>query len=203
MKKHSLTIVLVLACNLIAVIPLHGIEVSGHVRGLSARGLSKPTTIVYAESLDSHNPPKPGIFQMAQKDKAFVPHILAIPVGSKVDFPNHDPIFHNVFTQSEPGRFNLGMYRSGQWKSHTFPEPAIYYIFCKIHPQMAAIILVLPTSLITQADASGNYQLDLPAGRYRITVWAELTRSASTEFTVSTDAVEIPDLVLAPATGIN
>jgi plastocyanin len=203
MKISTWRTIFLVACGLIAAVPAGCIEVSGHIHAPTGNGILKLLVVIYAEPLDSHPSPKPGIFQMAQKDKAFVPHILAIPVGSKVDFPNHDPIFHNVFTQSEPGRFNLGMYRSGQWKSHTFSEPAVYHIFCKIHPQMAATILVLPTSFITQAEASGLYRLDLPTGRYRVYVWTERTLPATTEITVSNDAVKIPDFTLELTAGIN
>jgi plastocyanin len=188
--------VLPIAFWLAASIPLGCTEVSGHIRGPGQTSTQKLTVIVYAEALENATAPKPGHFKMAQQNKTFVPHILAIPVGSKVDFPNADPIFHNVFSQSGPSPFNLGMYRTGQWKTHVFTVPATYHIFCKIHSQMAGVILVLPTSFITHADASGNYQMDLPPGRYRITAWTEVTRPASTEATVSNSPAGIPDLAL-------
>lgn len=200
MKKRTFRAVFPLAFWLAATGPLRGIEVSGNIRKPQPASSAKTTVIVYAEALDAGAAPKPGHFKMAQRDKTFVPHVLAIPVGSKVDFPNADPIFHNVFSQSGPTPFNLGMYRSGEWKSHVFAQPATYHIFCKIHPQMAGLILVLPTSYITEADASGHYALDLPPGRFRITAWSEQSRPVSTEVTVSKTPAGIPDLALVPST---
>jgi len=189
------------AACLMATSIVRGAEVSGHVRGPEPAESSRATIIVYAESVDGRTPVKPGHFKMVQRDKAFVPNTLAIPAGSKVDFPNEDPFFHNVFTQSGPGRFNLGMYRPGQWKSHVFSEPAVYRMFCKIHPQMTAVILVLPTSYITVLDASGDYRLDLHPGRFRITAWSANTQPATAEVTVSSGPVKAPELILTPRVG--
>src|SRR5689334_5985116 len=102
MSKSIFPIVLPLAFLLSASIPLRGTEVSGHIRGSRQASTAKLAVIVYAEALENATAPKPGHFKMAQQNKTFVPHILAIPVGSKVDFPNADPIFHNVFSQSGP-----------------------------------------------------------------------------------------------------
>jgi plastocyanin len=142
------------------------------------------STIVYAEALDGSHA-QPGKFKMEQKNKAFVPHVLAVPVGSTVTFPNEDLIFHNAFSLSRPGPFDFGLYRDGESRSRTFTAPATYRIYCNIHPQMSAILLVLPTSHITEADATGNYRLDLPPGRYRLTAWSERADPASVEVTVS------------------
>ena len=198
MKKSVPVFILALAFWLVAGTTIYGAEVSGHVRGPESPKSSRLTIIVYAEALDGRTLVRPGHFKMTQRDKAFVPNTLAIPVGSKVDFPNEDPFFHNVFTQSGPGRFNLGMYRPGEQKSHVFAEPAVYRMFCKIHPQMTAVILVLPSSFITGLDATGAYRLDLPPGRFRVTAWSERTEPATTEVTVSAGPVKLPDLVLSP-----
>lgn len=168
--------------------------VTGHVRFVGrAPGVNAPA-VVYAESLDGVRA-QPGKFTMAQKNKTFLPHVLAIPVGSTVSFPNQDPIFHNAFSLSRPGPFDLGLYRDGESKTKTFQSPAVYRIFCNIHPQMSATILVVPTSFITETDASGNYFLDLPAGRYRVTAWSERGEPSSAEVTVM-GRTAIPDLPL-------
>src|ERR1700722_4205273 len=153
---------------LMILLPFTGqVHVTGRGAGINA------TTIVYAEALDGAVAVKPGKFSIAQKNKTFIPHVLAVPVGSTVDFPNNDPIFHNVFSLSHPNPFDLGLYRDGDTMSRKFATPATYRVFCNIHPEMAAVILVLPTPYITEADANGNYRLDLPPGRYRITAWSE------------------------------
>lgn len=166
---------------------------SGRVVVVGRGDRSPATTVVYAESLSGPSPTRPGRFKLTQQNKSFHPHVLAVPVGSTIDFPNLDPIFHNVFSLA---KFDLGLYRAGASKSRTFAEPAIYRVFCNIHPQMTAMILVLPTSHITEAEASGAYKLDLPPGRYRITAWSERSQPASVEVSVSDASTAIPDLTL-------
>jgi len=164
--KPAVLLSLLLFCESALALPLTGrVVVAGRGSGGSV------PTIVYAEALDGRTPIQPGQFTLTQKNKAFSPHVLAIPVGSTVVFPNEDLIFHNVFSLSRPGSFDLGLYRNGDSKTQKFTVPTTLRVFCNIHPQMAAVILVLPTSYIAEADASGNYRLDLPPGRYRITAW--------------------------------
>jgi len=189
----------VVVCLLIAwfAISAAGVEVTGKVQTIGRGNRTPAITIVYAESLDGQTAAKPGRYKLAQKDKAFSPRILAVPVGSTVDFPNHDPIFHNVFSLSRPAPFDLGLYEAGTSKSRTFREPAIYRVFCNIHPQMTAVILVLPTSFITEAASSGSYRFDLPPGRYRITAWSERAQPASAEVTVPASGLAaVPGLSL-------
>lgn len=177
--------------------PALGVEVTGVVQTIGRGSRAPATTIVYAESLDGSTPIKPGRFKLAQKDKAFSPRILAVPVGSTVDFPNHDPIFHNVFSLSRPAPFDLGLYEAGTSKSRAFREPTIYRVFCNIHPQMTAVILVLPTSFITEAASTGSYRLELLPGRYRITAWSERAQAASAEITVPASGMAtVPDIAL-------
>lgn len=171
-------------------------DVSGHVHLIVPAGRAMVTTVVYAVSLDGPTPTRPGHYRLAQKNKSFVPHILPIPAGSTVDFPNEDPIFHNVFSLAHPGPFDMGLYRAGASKSHVFPQPATYNVFCNIHPQMSAVILVLPTSFITETDNSGNYRLNLPPGHYRVTAWAEASTPVTTQVEVSNAPATVAELTL-------
>ena len=171
-------------------------QVNGTIKVNGQSGRAPVTVVVYAEPLGQSVPSKPGRFKLAQQNKSFSSKILAIPAGSTVDFPNLDPIFHNVFSLSRPASFDLGLYRAGASKSRVFAEPATYRIFCNIHPQMTAVVLVLPTPYITQREGAGAYRLDLPSGRYRVTAWSERAQSASTEITVAEDVSSIPDLTL-------
>ena len=173
-----------------------GMEVTGRVRRLEDKERDSSAVVVYAEALDDQTPPKPGHYELKQKDKTFVPHVLAIPDGSTVSFPNDDPIFHNVFSLSRPAPFDLGLYRAGEAKTRVFQQPSIYRVFCNIHPQMSALILVLPTSWITEANPQGVYHLGLPAGRYRLTAWSERSLPASEEVTVESSPIVAPDLTL-------
>lgn len=169
--------------------------VAGRVRFVGRAPGVTAATIVYAEALDGARA-QPGQFKMTQKNKSFIPHVLAVPVGSTVSFPNLDEIFHNVFSLSRPGPFDLGLYRDGESKSQTFTRPATYQVFCNIHPQMSSIILVVPTSYITETDVMGGYRLELPAGRYRLTAWSERAEPASVEVTVGASTVTPPELSL-------
>ena len=172
-----------------------GAEVSGHVR-VAGSSNRTATTIVYAESVDGQTPVHPAHRKLVQKNKTFIPAVLAIPAGSTVDFPNEDPIFHNIFSLSHPEQFDLGLYRAGASKSRVFSEPATYRVFCNIHPQMTAVILVLATSWIAEADSSGAYRLELPPGHYRVTAWSDRSQPVSLEVAVASSAVSVPDFSL-------
>src|ERR1051326_5745707 len=127
-------------------------SVTGRVRFSGRTPGVHSSVIVYAEALDNRRV-QPGRFKMTQKNKSFAPHVLAVPVGSTISFPNDDMIFHNVFSLSRPNPFDLGLYRAGESKDRTFTVPAIYKVFCNIHPQMSATILVVPTSYIAEVDS--------------------------------------------------
>ena len=116
----------------------------------------------------------PGHFRMEQKNKGFNPHLLVVPLGSTVDFPNLDPFFHNVFSQFNGKRFDLGLYETGSSKVVRFDHEGISYIFCNIHSQMAAVIVTLRTPYFAVATSSGVIELhNVPEGEYEIHVWAE------------------------------
>ena len=165
-----------------------GAEVSGHVRVTGRSGSAAPATVVYAESISGQTAVHPVHRKLIQKNKTFSPPFMAIPVGSTVDFPNEDPIFHNIFSLSRPEPFDLGLYRAGASKTRIFSQPASYRVFCNIHPQMTAVILVVPTSWVAEVDSSGAYRLDLPAGHYRVTAWSERSQPSSAELTVTSSA---------------
>lgn len=113
-----------------------------------------------------------GTPKLAQKDQTFVPRVVAIAAGSAVDFPNMDPIYHNVFSLSPARRFDLGKYRQGSSRRVEFRKPGLVNVFCEIHSDMAAYILVLPNHAFTRPSATGEFQLpDLPPGSYRMHVW--------------------------------
>ena len=110
--------------------------------------------------------------RLAQKDQAFVPRVLAVAVGTQVGFPNQDPIYHNVFSLSPVRRFNLGKYPRGSSRDVLFNKPGLVNVYCDIHSDMEAFVLVLPHHGFVQPLLSGEYQLpDLPAGRYVLRVW--------------------------------
>ena len=108
-----------------------------------------------------------------------------MPVGSTVAFPNQDAIFHNVFSLTLPAPFDLGLYRAGASKTRVFAEPATYRVFCNIHPQMSAVIVVAPTPFVTVTDRDGAYTLTLPPGRYRVTATTGRGTPVSREVTIA------------------
>lgn len=115
-----------------------------------------------------------GRYTLLQKNRTFIPHLLVIPVGSAVQFPNADPFFHNVFSLFEGKRFDLGLYEAGSSRSVTFSRPGVSYIFCNIHPEMSAVVLALTTPLYAIADAKNSFDLpNIPVGDYRLHVWIE------------------------------
>jgi plastocyanin len=113
-------------------------------------------------------------YTLLQKNRMFTPHLLVIPVGSTVNFPNADPFFHNVFSLFDGKRFDLGLYEAGSTKAVTFSSEGVSYLFCNIHPEMSAVILTLSTSLYDVADSKGAFHLSgIPAGDYELHIWIE------------------------------
>ena len=128
--------------------------------------------------------------QLAQKGKSFSPHLLVVPVGTVVDFPNRDPIFHNVFSLFEGKRFDLGLYESGSSRAVHFNRPGISYIFCNIHPEMTAIVVVTATRYFGVSDSRGQVSIPkVPAGRYALRVWYE--RSSPEELSHQTKDITV------------
>jgi plastocyanin len=112
--------------------------------------------------------------RLLQKNKNFEPHLLVIRVGSVVAFPNRDPFFHNVFSLFEGKRFDLGLYEAGSTRDVHFDKPGISYIFCNIHPEMSAVVVVLDTPYYGISDQRGQILIpDVPPGRYTRRVWYE------------------------------
>ncbi len=112
-------------------------------------------------------------FQLVQKDKQFHPHLLVIPVGSVVDFPNLDPFFHNVFSLFNGRRFDLGLYESGKSRSVHFDRPGVSFIFCNIHPDMSAVIVSVPTTYFASSTVDGALVIhDVEPGTYDMHLWA-------------------------------
>lgn len=116
----------------------------------------------------------PGHFRMEQKNKSFSPHLLVVPLGSAVEFPNLDPFFHNVFSQFNGKRFDLGLYEAGSRRVVHFDHEGVSYLFCNIHSQMAAVVVTLRSPYFVVGTRSGPVELhDVPMGEYELHVWAE------------------------------
>jgi plastocyanin len=185
-----------LAALLLAASSASAGPVNGTVRTLARAGVAPAAIVVYAEPVDAPASRAARHVVLTQKNKTFQPRVLAVPAGSSVDFPNNDGIFHNVFSLSGPQPFDLGLYRAGDTKQRTFTTPGIYRVFCNIHPQMTAMIVVTPSAFTTVAGPDGRFTLELPPGRYKITALSERAAPVSVDATSSAGASTAPELTL-------
>ncbi|WP_254063842.1 hypothetical protein [Granulicella sp. S190] len=129
-------------------------------------------------------------YRLVQKDKMFSPHLLVVPAGTSVQFPNEDPFFHNVFSLFNGKRFDLGLYESGTTRSVRFDREGVSYIFCNIHPEMGAVVLALNTPYYGVSTASGNVSIhNVPAGSYQLNIWSE--NSQPTDQTIEERTIQV------------
>jgi len=170
--------------------------VSGVVQTTVRAGTTATQAVVFAEPLDRPATPKGVKASLMQKDKSFSPDLLGVPVGSTIDFPNADSIFHNVFSLSPPGPFDLGLYRAGASRTRVFSAPATYRVFCNIHPQMTAVVVVVPTSFVTVTGKDGSFSLELPPGTYRLTAISGRAAPTVREISVPASGLRVDGLAL-------
>jgi plastocyanin len=112
--------------------------------------------------------------RLVQRHKTFEPHLLVVPVGTMVEFPNKDPFFHNIFSLYDGKRFDLGLYEAGTTRSVVFDRPGVSFLFCNIHAEMSAVVVALNTPYYGVSDHSGNVVIpNIPDGRYQLNVWYE------------------------------
>jgi len=146
--------------------------------------------------------------QLLQKDKSFKPHVLVIPAGTVVSFPNRDPIFHNVFSLFEGKRFDLGLYEAGSARAVRFDRPGVSYIFCNIHPQMSAVVVVMATPYYGTSDRRGEISIaNVPPGRYTLHVWherslPEMLKNLTREIVVSENSASFGTLHVVEAANL-
>ena len=168
-----------------------GVEVTAHVTvqdmAAAAKHQGSPRSadvVVWLTPLQPDPRPAtaghPGPFRLVQKDKMFMPHLLVVPTGSSVDFPNLDPFYHNVFSLFNGKRFDLGLYESGASRAVRFDREGVSYIFCNIHPEMGAVVLAMSTPYYAVSTAAGMVAIhDVPPGSYRLHVWSEAAQSSN------------------------
>ena len=178
------------------------VAVSGNVQVMKEDEAGTPAepsnVVVWLTPLSGGNQPFPRSgrqdFTLHQRNKTFSPHLLVVPVGTEVKFPNHDPVFHNVFSLFEGKRFDLGLYEAGSSRTTRFDRPGVSYIFCNIHPEMGAVVIALRTPYYAISDRNGKLSIpNAPAGRYMLHVWHEAAPSETLnqlgrELTISSEA---------------
>jgi plastocyanin len=199
--------------------------VRGRVEVIAAGGAGKtrhgkiPATVVWLTPITttgtggeataatpSPSAPPAANLRLVQKNKSFEPHILVVPAGSVVEFPNRDPFFHNVFSLFEGKRFNLGLYEAGSSQTVRFDRPGISYIFCNIHPDMSAVVITIATPLYAVSNGDGQLSLaGVPYGRYVLHVWSEgmgpETQPLTREITIGENASSLGVIRVPAATG--
>lgn len=181
---------------------LPGLAMAGKITGtVKVNGLRSPVDIlVYLvkappvqEDLSKTK------FIMDQQNLTFNPHILPIPVGASVDFPNNDKVDHNIFSLSRTKKFNLGSYKPGDSKAVLFDKPGIVELRCDVHAEMAAYIMVLKNPYFSVTDDQGRFEIpdskhleqngikgikDLPAGNYVLKIWHEKLKTQKQTVTI-------------------
>lgn len=148
-----------------------------------ARGSDVRQAVVYFEpAAGASVRPAGEPFEVVTRKKQFQPRVLPVPRGSRVRFPNQDPILHNVFSVSPENSFDLGLYKRGPGKERRFDNPGLVRVYCNVHHDMVAYVLVLETPYHASPDAQGGFVLTgLPRGRGRLTVWHEQAEPQTVE----------------------
>jgi plastocyanin len=147
---------------------------------------------VYVENVKS--PPAHGhTFEIAQRDKQFVPQVAVVQRGTKVVFPNYDSVFHNVFSPTARHPFDLGSYRAGDAaKSVEMTATGVVDVFCNMHSRMHASVLVVPSSLYGRVAPDGSFQLDgVPLGARKIVVWGPRSKTAEQTVEVGSAGADV------------
>ncbi len=171
----------------------------GTIKGkVNYRWVAKFPVVVFIEEMPGKTFPAPKQpAHMDQKNNTFIPRVLPILVGTKVEFLNSDPFDHNIY--SPEGKYDLGNFGKGQKRSYTFTKPGVYTQLCKLHPQMIAYIVVLKTPYFAVADKNGNFEIkNVPPGNWKLKVWGERLRPSQLQktFGVKVEAGKVANVTI-------
>jgi plastocyanin len=181
-----------------------GKKSKGHPAGNVALWLTPVGGATLSNLSDPRDSDRP---RLVQRNKSFEPHVLVVPVGASVEFPNRDPFFHNVFSLFEGKRFDLGLYEAGSTRNVVFDKPGISYIFCNIHSEMSAVVIAVSSPYYGISDVRGRVAIPhVPPGRYTLRIWYEDTlpeelNNLTREVTISPDNSSLGAMRL-PATSM-
>lgn len=158
-------------------VPSQAGTIEGHVRNLPG-GPDLANAVISVDDIEGSFPVPQKAAVMDQNRLTFVPHVLAILVGTTVEFPNSDPVSHNVFSISEAKRFNLGLYPKGVVRRLKFDKPGVVALLCNVHLEMSAYIVVVKNPYFARTDSGGKFRIDgVPAGKHRLHCWHEQLKS--------------------------
>jgi plastocyanin len=154
--------------------PVAGVSVSGTVSGGGTLGPGGTVLSLHRVNGETPRPAAARGKVVTQRNKTFIPRVLAVPIGSKVDFRNEDDIFHNVFSLARPNDFDTGLYRQGTSYAKTFRKAGLVQLLCNIHASMIGYVYVVDTPWFGQADAGGGFTIkNVPPGEYELEAWHE------------------------------
>ncbi|MHB8637501.1 MAG: methylamine utilization protein [Fimbriimonadaceae bacterium] len=137
-----------------------------------SNGRAAGHAVVFLDGAERAKPLKRAVID--QRDRKFIPHISVVTLGTRVDFPNHDTVFHNVFTEYHSERFDLGMYARGRSKSQVFDRPGLAVLLCSIHSEMSAYVMCVATPYYAVADGKGSFTIpNIKPGTYTLRIWHE------------------------------
>jgi plastocyanin len=153
----------------------------GHQHGIAGNRADESQVVVWLTPLDAPAANHPAtaataakLPELVQRNKSFEPHIIVVQVGSLIQFPNKDPFFHNIFSMYDGKRFDLGLYEAGTSRSVKFDRPGVSFLFCNIHAEMSAVVIVVDTPYFAMSDRTGHLTIpNVPEGRYQMHVWYE------------------------------
>ncbi len=181
---------------------LHATDVTGSISITGSHGESRHDesgVVVWLSREGEPVEPAPIRSRMIQKNKTFSPHVLAIPVGSIVDLPNLDPIFHNAFSNFNGQVFDVGLYPPGKSRPVRFRQAGVVRVFCNIHPAMSAVIVVLDTPYFAVSNTSGRYRIEnVPDGKYQVHLFHERATPDELAALGSTTIVSSQNSTIAP-----
>ena len=161
----------------------------GTVRGVVevARPIDVPasTVMVYLVGFTEKAPPEP--VEVRQVGRLFIPDLLGLTAGQTVAFPNGDPFLHNVFSPTSDRTFDLGSYKKGDVRARTFPDPGVIDVYCNIHPEMSATLLILPNTKFAYADPAGHFEIaNVPPGTWSLFAYTRrVAKPVSVQVTVT------------------
>ena len=154
--------------------------------GRKATDLSDVVVYVEGARAKARPPAAAPAATITMKGKSFTPHVAVVAVGGTVEFPNEDPLLHNAFSVSGENHFDLQLYKRPKLGAFTFQHPGIVKVYCNIHPQMSAVVLVRDNPLFTKAAVDGSFTIEnVPAGKYVVKAWHERGGEAGSEVTVT------------------
>ncbi|MEZ5352879.1 MAG: hypothetical protein R2762_09605 [Bryobacteraceae bacterium] len=183
--------------------PLAGAAITGRVEIAGARQKNYTGVAIWLEPVNGPAPkPAAGTHRILQKGKRFSPHVSVVPVGTTVDWPNRDPIFHNAFSNFAGQPFDTGLYAPGSTYKVKFVREGVVRVFCNIHSTMSAVIVVVKTPWYAVTGRDGTFRIDgVPPGEYQMKIWHERADEASLErlerrVTVSAEGAILPRVTL-------